>query len=74
MAADASLLVRQLRETDAGVPRLAGLPFLSRAALPDVLRLLAQLTVVGDVQLAAFQARVRELASGQERVLVVQGS
>jgi hypothetical protein len=74
MAADASLLVRQLRETDAGVPRSAGRPSLSRAASPDVLRLLAQLTVVGDVQLAAFQARVRELASGQERVLVVQGS
>jgi hypothetical protein len=40
---------------------------------PDVLRLLAQLTVVGDVSPATFQRRVREMAGGPEHVLVVEG-
>ena len=38
-----------------------------------MLQLLSQLTVVGDIAPPAFVARVRQLAAGQERVLVVQG-
>ncbi len=39
-----------------------------------MLRLLAQLTVVGDVTRDAFAARVREMAAGPEHVTVIEGA
>ena len=38
-----------------------------------MLRLLAQLTVVGDVSRDAFAARVRDMAAGPEHVTVIEG-
>jgi hypothetical protein len=39
-----------------------------------LLKLLAQLTVVGDVSRDAFVSRVRDMAAGPEHVLVVLGA
>ena len=39
-----------------------------------MLRLLAQLTVVGDVSRDAFAARVRDMAAGPEHVTVIEGA
>ena len=39
-----------------------------------MLRLLAQLTVVGDVSRETFVARVRDMAAGPEHVTVIEGT
>jgi hypothetical protein len=44
------------------------------AVWAGLLKLLAQLTVVGDVSRDAFVRRVRDMAAGPEHVLVVQGA
>ena len=70
------LLVRRLSEGDIGEAQLwRPREQVAHSTLrPDVLRLLAQLTVVGDVSPEAFQRRVRDLAAGPEHVYVVEGA
>jgi hypothetical protein len=70
--------VRAARRTEQPMTRaLAAVLTRSSFALrhgAGLLKLLAQLTVVGDVSRDAFVSRVRDMAAGPEHVLVVLGA